>query len=205
VEELDRLESRRPRPMPLRTRLILAAAGVTAALVAVSWSWHPGRHASASLPPGPGSNTAAGARPSVQPSSPRSPVHADAGSVFVQPLPDCLRTDRRRSLRIAMAITNLADRPLQLVSVEVISRVPGLTLTTQTVGRRPCADQARHNGPRIRPTEERVVALEFAVGPTCPGPMPVTARLGFLVGARLLHAETANLVDLSSWRRLGCR
>jgi hypothetical protein len=205
VEELDRLESRRPPPTPLRTRLILAAAGVTAALVAVSWSWHPGRHASASLPPGPASNTVAGARPPVQPSSPRTPARAEAGSVFVQPLPDCLRTDRRRSIRIAVAIENLADHPLQLVSVEVIGRIPGLTLTAQTVGGRPCADQARHNGSPIRPSEERVVALEFAVGPTCPPPVPVTARLGFLVGARLLHAETSNLVDLSSLPRLRCR
>ena len=60
--------------------------------------------------------------------------------VFVQPLAACVRTDHRHALRIALAIQNLADHPLQLVSVDVIDRIPGLTLQHQVVGARPCAD-----------------------------------------------------------------
>lgn len=104
-----------------------------------------------------------------------------------------------------MAVRNLADQPLQLVSVAMIGRIPGLTITAQTVGGRPCADRPRPGGRRIRPSEELVLALDFAVGPKCPASAPVTARLGFLAGATLLHADTANLVTLTSLPLDQCR
>jgi len=197
VDEVDQLESRHGPSMAVRVGLTAAAAAVTATLVAVSWSWHPGRHGSAPTPAGPATNSVdRSAGPTGQAVSPTA-APADAGSVFVQPLPGCLRTDHRHALRIDMAVQNLADQPLQLVSVDIIGRVPGLTLTGQTVGDRPCAAQPRPGGRRIRPTEELVVALDFTLGPTCPRPASVTARLGFLAGGTVLHAETANLVDLA--------
>jgi len=197
VDEVDQLESRHRPSLAVRAGLTLAAGAVTATLVAVSWSWHPGRHGSGSVPTGPATNSVdRSAGPGGQAASP-SAAPMDAGSGFVQPLPACVRTDHRHELRIAMALQNLADQPLQLVSVDMIGRVPGLTLTGQTVGGRPCAGQPRSGGRRIGPTEELVVALDFTLGPTCPPPASVTARLGFLAGGTVLHAETANLVDLA--------
>lgn len=204
MDEVDRLESQRRRAFPGRAVAVFGAAALVATLVGVSWSWHPGRHRVSEPPVGPATNTVDSQRPSVPASvSPTAPA-PEMGTVFVQPLAGCVRTDHRHDLRIAMAVQNLADQPLQLVSVDMIGRIPGLTLRAQTVGARPCGDQLRGGGRRIKPSEEVVVALDFAVGPTCPGPTSVTARLGFLAGTTVLHAETANLIDLASMHFDGC-
>ena len=196
MDELDRLESQRRRALSRRVLATFAAAGIAAVLVGISWSWHPGRHRAPPAPSGPATN-------SVERPTPAAPAHSarpDAGTVFVQPLADCQRTDHRHTLRVAMAVQNLANQTLQLVSIDVVDRVPGLTLSAQTIGVRPCADQPAATARRLRPSEEAVVALQFTVGPECPAKNAVTARLGFLAGGAMLHAETANVVDLSSLR-----
>jgi hypothetical protein len=173
VDDVGRRESGHRRAFRTRLAATLAAAAVTAVLVGISWSWHPGRH-----------------RPDASP--------RDARMVSIRPLPGCARTDHRSSLRVALAVRNLTGAPLRLVSVDVAHRIAGLRLRGHTVGLRPCAEQERADGPRMRPAEQLVVALDFTVGPDCPPAQAVTARLGFDNGSATFHTDAADVVDLSS-------
>jgi hypothetical protein len=120
------------------------------------------------------------------------------GSVFLEHLTGCLRTDHRRRLTVAFGVTNLGARPLRLLKASPTVSSGGLALTAESIGPGPCAATGRNRGVRLASAQTVVVALTFHVGPGCPRHTLVAARVTFRTAeAALVHADTSALADLS--------
>ena len=140
-------------------------------------------------------------------SAPSTKDHADAGafgSVFLEPLVQCIRTDHRQHLRVALAITNLTNRNLQLITATPLDDVTGVTLTRLRFWRSPCGVDVTDTPPPLPPSHEIAVELTFAIGPTCPANRTVAVQVTFAAGGRSVEADSPTLADLDHVRLVQC-
>ena len=134
---------------------------------------------------------------------PRSAAASRTGRrlwVYFEQLDYCTTSNRDR-LRVALAVSNLNDKPLRLISAAAVSSSPDLRLKSVQLGTRPCAELTRP-APTTLPSSGEVVALNFTVGPGCPSNRSIDVRVTFAAGSARLHADT--LVSLSRVRFLEC-
>jgi hypothetical protein len=112
-----------------------------------------------------------------------------------------MSTDHHRRLRIALAVSNLNDKPIRLVSATAVGSRPGLRLQSVQLGAGPCAQQTRAAPTKV-PSSGEVVALNFGVGPGCPSERSIDVRVTFATGGSRLHADT--VVSLNRVKFLEC-
>lgn len=122
-------------------------------------------------------------------------------SVYFESLDHCTSTDHLRRLRVAVAVTNLNDQPVRLVSATAVGSGPGLLLQRVQLGARPCAERASRAPTRL-PSSGEVVALNFVVGPGCPRDNGIDVRMTFAAGGSTLQAGT--VVSLNHVKFLEC-
>jgi hypothetical protein len=145
------------------------------------------------------------ALPAPAPPSPVAPT-VSIGSVFLDGLLRCTRTDHRHTLSVAMGVTNLGQRSLVLLgavgvtSDAVLVRPRGVRIGTQGCGQAP-ADRPV----RLGPGGDAVVTLAFRVGVACPLHALVSARVSFDGGrAGVVHADSSPLADLDQLNFAQC-
>jgi hypothetical protein len=189
-DELSAAESSRTRWVAGAVALVLAAAGITIARAGHSSS--PKHRA----PPPPISAPA--------PVAARHPVHL--GSVFLEHLPQCTVTDHRHNLSVAVAVTNLGDRSLQLVGASgLTSDTFVVRPTTVSVGSPPCGRPPVGHLVHVASGDVVVVRLQFYVADKCPDDALVSARIAFDGGRRgIIHADSSQLADLSQLTFVQC-
>jgi hypothetical protein len=124
-DQIDRIESPQSRRTPWR--LLAVAVGVVVVGTALVQVW-PGGSRAHTRP------TAAAAVASSSPTdhlstSPAAHV-ANYGSVFLEPLAQCLQTDHRHHIRVALAVTNLTVARLRLITATLASSPSGIRLAT---------------------------------------------------------------------------
>ena len=133
--------------------------------------------------------------PSPSDTRPPTPV---AGSVFIEHLARCTRTDHRHRLTLAFAVTNLGRRPLQLVAATPQVLGGTLLLDQVRIGAGPCAAVGDDRARRLLSAGSAVVAMSFRLGLGCPHDASVLARMTFRRSGLVLHAESTQLADLSA-------
>jgi len=120
------------------------------------------------------------------------------GSVFIEHLLRCTRTDHRHHLSVAMGLTNLGGHPLQLVGVSGVSS--DLVLVRPVgfqIGRQACAGAPASVPFRLAPGGDAVVTVTFRVGSVCPRHALVSAQVAFDAGsAGVVHADSSQLANL---------
>lgn len=121
--------------------------------------------------------------------------------MFFQPVDRCTSTDHRHQLRAALAVTELSDRPLRLVTATVVGYLPGLRLTDVRLGTSPCAETAISTRAQL-PSAGEVVAFSFAVGPGCPANRRIGVRMTFETNGSSLVTDT--LLDLADIHFVEC-
>jgi hypothetical protein len=141
--------------------------------------------------------------PAPAPAAPK--VHL--GSVFLQHLLQCTRTDHRHMLSVALGVTNLGDRSLLLLgasgvsSDEFLVQPSSVRIGTQPCGRRPSSVHRVLLGPG----HDAVVMLAFRVGTACPSHALVSARVSFDGGpAGVIHADSSQLANLDKLKFTQC-
>lgn len=151
---------------------------------------HDSRRAAAgrehTLPPGPA--------PTLPANTP--PLHL--GTVFLEHLPECTRTDHRHRLSVALGVTNLGSKALVLLGATPLTSDAVLV---QPVGERlltgGCAGTSAKGPVRLAPGADAVVALSFRIGAGCPRHALVSAEVGFDGGhAGIVHADSSLLANL---------
>ena len=172
----------------VRLALVVTGAGV---------AHRPHHRRASAAPPGtptvaPDNSPGSGPPPATAVATPTSPR-----SVFLEHLGGCTRTDHRRGLTLAFAVTNLSAAPLRLLSATPLFSDATLRLTRVRIGTGPCASGARDRPVRLVSAGRVVVAMSFGLGVTCPRHTQVQARVTFRSGSRLLHADSSELADLS--------
>ncbi|MBV9293418.1 MAG: hypothetical protein JO222_13295 [Frankiales bacterium] len=120
------------------------------------------------------------------------------GSVFIEHLAGCTTTDHRHRLTLAFAVTNLGRRPLQLVAATPHVLGGTLLLDQVRIGAGPCAAVGDDRPRRLQSAGTAVVAMSFRLGLGCPHDASVLARMTFRRSGLLLHADSAQLADLSA-------
>jgi hypothetical protein len=123
-------------------------------------------------------------------------ARVSAGSVFVEPLPACTRTDHRRTLTVAFAVTNLNRSPLRLLSAESLPDALVGDLVAVRVGAGPCAGRERSLPQRLASAAQAVVALDFRLGAGCPRDAALRTRVSFRSGGTFAQADSSGVVDL---------
>ena len=120
------------------------------------------------------------------------------GSVFIEHLLQCTRTDHRHHLSVAMGVTNLGGHALRLVGASGITSNAFLVAPVGfQVGTQPCAGTPSAVPFRIAPGHDAVVTVTFRVGPVCPRHALVSAQVAFDAGsAGVVHADTSQLANL---------
>lgn len=194
-DQIDRIESPQSRRTP--RRLLTVTVGVVALGVVLAHSWPLGsrQHPRATAAP-----TSAASTPATHVSTSPAARTANYGSVFLEPLAQCLQTDHRRHIRVALAVTNLTTARLRLITATLASSPSGLHLAAVRFWTGPCGASVVPNTPTLPPSGHVVVAFTLDVGPTCPAGAVVTARITFTAHGRRLQTESPDLVDLT---RLG--
>ena len=169
-----------------RTVLVSVAVGVLA-IAAVVLAVAGGHSPSGSR------RTAATATPATGQRAPVSP-----GSVFLEHLPKCTRTDHRNLLSVAFAVNNLGSGPLLLLGASSLSGTDGvLRLNRVRLGVDECADRGRRQPIRLAPSDVAVVAMTFHVSARCPHDSLVAARVTFDAGAAgIVHSDSSALTDV---------
>jgi hypothetical protein len=121
------------------------------------------------------------------------------GSVFLEHLPQCTSTDHRHRLTVAVAVTNLGDKALRLVSVSGLTSNPFVVRPTAlSIGAPPCGRTRADRVVHIASGGEAVVRLQFYVADKCPGNALVSARIAFDGGrAGPIHADSSQLANLA--------
>jgi hypothetical protein len=193
----DRLESTnagRPRTLLVIAVAVLAAAAVAATVVSRSDSRH-----RAHARPSPPQGTTRSSTGDHLPPAPAAPD--DHLWVFFQRVDRCTSTDHRHQLRAALAVTELSDRPLRLVTATVVGYLPGLRLTDVRLGTSPCAETAISTRAPL-PSAGEVVAFSFAVGPGCPANRRIGVRMTFETNGSSLVTDT--LLDLADIHFVEC-
>lgn len=194
-DEIDRIESPQSRRAP--RRLLTVTVGVVALGLVLAHGWptagrqHPHPKAAPAI---------ATSTPPAQVSTSPAARTADYGSVFLEPLAQCLQTDHRRHIRVALAVTNLTTARLRLITATLASSPSGLHLAAVRFWTGPCGASVVPNTPTLPPSGHVVVAFTLDVGPSCPAGSVVTARITFTAHGRRLQTESPDLVDLT---RLG--
>jgi hypothetical protein len=124
----------------------------------------------------------------------------NAGSVFLEHLPQCTRTDHRHRLWVAVGVTNLGSQPLLLVGATGVTSDPVLVrLAGLRLGASPCGVASRATPLRLAPAGDAVVRLDFHIGNGCPRDALVSARVSFDAGRRgLVHADSSELANLGT-------
>lgn len=142
-------------------------------------------HRHQSIPPGP---TPTG---TVAPK-----VHV--GSVFLEHLLQCTRTDHRHMLSVALGVTNLGAHPLLLLGATGVSSDAVLVQPLGVrIGASGCKGSTTPMPVRIRPGRDAVVTLAFRIGAACPRHALVSARVSFDGGsAGVVHADSSQLANL---------
>lgn len=182
-DELSTAEASRARWVAGAVALVLLVSGIT-----IARAGHPSRpkHRSAAPPISAPAPVAATRR-----------VHL--GSVFLEHLPQCTVTDHRHNLSVAVAVTNLGDRSLQLVGASGLTSNPFVVRpTTLSIGRPPCGRAPVGHTVRVASGDVVIVRLQFYVADKCPGTALVSARIAFDGGRQgMIHADSSQLADLS--------
>ena len=196
-DEVDRLES--PPVHHSRARLV-ASVGASAVGIAVAglalWAEHPSGSRPAAVRPLPSTT---GQPAAVAPA--RTPF---GGSVFLEPLAQCLQTDHARTLRLALQVTNLTNGRLRLVTATPVSTLPDIKVTQLRYWARPCGGVVTDQALVLPPSGHVVVAMSLDLGATCPSTHTVDARLIFDAGGRVLEAESSPLANLSQVQFVQC-
>ena len=191
-DDVDRLEA------PPASRLtapavvvLLVIVGVLVALAVASHDPHAPRPRPVASSPSPFPLP----EPVVVPRAPQR------GSVFLEHLDACTRTDHRSRVTVAVGVTNLTSRPLRLLGAIPLRVDPRVEFTGSRIGPPPCAAAASPRSIRLAPSRVAVVLLSFAVPPQCLPDSALAARVVFdLGGHHELHADSSQLADLG---RLG--
>jgi hypothetical protein len=182
----DVLSGGRNRPRVRRPTLIGTVAGalVVGALVLATAVT---RHSIGS------NQTAATPTPTTQ--RPAEP----SGSVFLEHLPTCTRTDHHDVLTVAFGVSNLGPGSLVLLGAQPrVSDEDVLQLTRVRLGVAPCADAGGRGPVRLAQADDAVVAMTFHLTAQCPHDTLLAARVTFDAGtAGLVHSDSSALTDLS--------
>jgi hypothetical protein len=141
--------------------------------------------------------------PAPEPTSVR---RAHLGSVFLEHLPQCTRTDHRHRLSLAMGVTNLGGHGLRLVGASgVTSNALVVAPVGFRIGSEPCASAPGTVPFFIAPGHAAVVALTFRVGSVCPRHALVSAEVAFDAGAAgVVHADSSQLANLDQLNFVQC-
>jgi hypothetical protein len=128
------------------------------------------------------------------------------GSVFLEHLPKCTRTDHHDVLTVAFGVSNLGPGALLLLGAQPrVSDEGVLRLTRVRVGADPCADNGGRGPVRLAPADDAVVAMTFHLSERCPHDSIVAARVTFDAGAAgLVHSDSSALTDLSRLQFVQC-
>jgi hypothetical protein len=197
--DVDRLEA--DAPSRATAAVVAVVVVLLAAVVALTLAGRPAHHRHAARPilplptPSPVTTTPTGPEPAIV---------REGGSVFLEHLAACTRTDHLNRLRLAFAVTNLSNHPLRILSASFLGRVSGLRLTHVQIGAAPCADARAPHGVRLSPAHAAVVALSFAVGPQCPDDGIIAARVTIDAEQHILHADSSALTDLQALHFAEC-
>lgn len=146
-------------------------------------------------------------QPPISAPAPVAATHrVHLGSVFLEHLPQCTVTDHRHELAVAVAVTNLGDRALQLVGASGLTSNPFVVRpTTLSIGRPPCGRAPVRHAVLIDSGHVVVVRLQFYVADKCPGEALVSARISFDGGRQgLIHADSSQLANLSQLSFVQC-
>ena len=128
------------------------------------------------------------------------------GSVFLEHLLQCTRTDHRHVLSVAVGVTNLGAHPLELLGATGLTSDAVLVQPLSArIGTRGCAGASASPPVRIGPGRDAVVTLAFRIGAVCPRHALVSARVSFDGGAAgVVHADSSQLADLDRLRFVQC-
>ena len=129
---------------------------------------------------------------------PTSVRRVHIGSVFIEHLLQCTRTDHRHHLSVAMGVTNLGGHALRLVGASGITSNAFLVAPVGfQVGSQACAHAPATVPYRIAPGHDAVVTVTFRVGSACPRHALVSASVAFDAGtAGVVHADSSQLANL---------
>lgn len=140
---------------------------------------------------------AADHRPNVVPAPalPSTGPQVHLGSVFLERLMRCTRTDHQHMLSLGLGVTNLGSRSLVLVGA---SGITSDAVLVQPVGSRigtaGCGQSAPEQSVHLDPGGAAVVTVAFRVGAACPRRAFVSARVSFDGGrAGIVHADYSEL------------
>lgn len=138
-------------------------------------------------------------QPQPVPTPPRQVARVQTyhGSVFLEPLEQCLQTDHERTLRLAVQVTNLTNSRLRLVTATPVSTLPGYRLGAVRFWARPCGGTITDRALDLPPSGHVVVALNLILGNGCPSQHTVDARLTFHGSSGYLEAESSPLANLT--------
>jgi hypothetical protein len=146
-------------------------------------------------------------RPTTHRDQPAVPLRAKilGASVFIEPLPQCLRTDHAHQLRLAVQVTNLSNDTLRLVDATAAAAPKtGRTLGPPRFWSDTCAGTASSVAPVIGPAGHFVVGFTFALGNDCPANTAVSTTLSFAEHGRRLQTQSSALADLSRLHFIQC-
>ena len=202
ADDVDQLEGASPSglPAPAVAVAVVVLAAAAVAVVVAHGAGHP--RATTARPTAARPTPAAASPPAGDTGAAASAP--DRGSVFLEHLGACTRTDLRTRLTVALGVTNLGARPLRLLGAVPISAVAGLRLTRVQIGRGPCAAGGGSRPVTLPPAAGAVVSLSFSLGPACPRDSPLAARVSFDASGRLVQGESSQLLDLSRLRFAEC-
>jgi hypothetical protein len=196
-DEIEAIESAGASPRATRALLVVL---LLIAAAAAGYGLRALHHGAAT----PAAAATAPPAPSPAPSGETRGAAGAFGSVFLEPLAQCVRTDHRQHLRVALAITNLTNRKLRLVTATPLDAVTGVKLTRLRYWRSPCGIDVTDTAPPLPPSHEIAVELTFLVSPTCPASPSVAVRVTFEAGGRWLEADSPTLADLDRVRLVQC-
>jgi hypothetical protein len=183
-----------PRPSAPRRRGALLAAGVVLAGAAVG-------AVLVAQPSGPAHVPAPA--PSAHAASPVA-RRVDLGTAFLAVVPGCTSTDHTTTLRLALDVTNLGDRPIRFVdAVPLGPAQPGLALAGVQAGAGPCGLRPAPTA-SVAPAHDVVVALTYRLTGGCPRPARPAVTVAFAIGSRLARADSSTLVDLRTVSFAAC-
>jgi hypothetical protein len=147
------------------------------------------------------SHQAAGHRAAATGASPASTHRSvnSPGSVFLEHLPKCTRTDHHHVLTVAFGVTNLGPKSLLLLAAAPLTSDDGvLRLTRVRLGVDACGAGGGKNPIELAPTGEAVAAMTFHVNAECPHRTIVAARVTFEAGGGgIVHSDSSGLANLS--------
>jgi hypothetical protein len=186
---------------PSRVVATTTAAIVAVALVVIGAVV--GHHKASPRHPNPPSPVPSAPVPSTQAAPPTKPFPY-RGSVFLEPLQECLATDHQQTLRLAVEVTNLSSGKLRVLAATPVSSLPDVRLTAVTYWQRACGGVTKPSQLVLASGQHVVVALTLALGATCPADDLIGARITFEAGGERLRAESSTLADLAHVRFAQC-